>query len=72
MNAITREKHEELKTKIEPLRQQVDSWRQTRGGNEHMPEAWWEGAIALAKVYGVSPVQRILRIVGWNGARWAW
>jgi hypothetical protein len=62
MNAITPEKHEELKAKIEPLRQQVESWRQTRGSNEHMPEALWEGAIALAKVYGVSPVQRILRI----------
>ena len=27
-----------------------------------MPEPLWEEAIALAKVYGVSPVQRILRI----------
>lgn len=62
MNAITPERHEELKAKIEPLRQQVESWRQTRSGNERMPEALWEEAIALAKVYGVSPVQRILRI----------
>ncbi len=53
MNAITPERHEELKAKIDPLRQQVDSWRQTRSGNEHMPEALWEQAIALAKVYGV-------------------
>ena len=27
-----------------------------------MPEPLWEEAIALAKAYGVSPVQRILRI----------
>ena len=27
-----------------------------------MPEPLWEEAIALAKVFGVSPVQRILRI----------
>jgi hypothetical protein len=62
MNAITREQQEELKTRIEPLRQQVESWRQNKAGNEHMPEPLWEAAIALAKVFGVSPVQRILRI----------
>src|SRR5512140_3032765 len=62
MNAITREQHEELKVRIEPLRQQVESWRKNKGSNEKMPEALWEEAVALAKVYGVSPVQRILRI----------
>lgn len=62
MNAITREQHEELKVRIEPLRQQVESWRKNKGSNEKMPEALWEEAIALAKVYGVSPVQGILRI----------
>ncbi len=62
MNAITRELHEELKARIEPLRQQVEGWRVTKGSNEKMPEPLWEEAIALAKVYGVSPVQRILRI----------
>ena len=50
MNAITREQQEELKTRIEPLRQQVESWRQNKAGNEHMPEPLWEAAIALAKV----------------------
>jgi hypothetical protein len=63
MNAITREQHEELKARIDPLRQQVESWRKNKAGNsEQMPEALWEEAIVLAKVYGVSPVQRILRI----------
>ncbi len=62
MNAITREKQEELKTRIEPLRQQVESWRRNKRSNEKMPGPLWEEAIALAKVYGVSPVQRILRI----------
>ena len=62
MNAITPEQHEELRARIEPLRQQVESWRKNKVGNEHMPEVFWEGAIELAKVYGVSPVQRILRI----------
>lgn len=62
MNAITRERHEELKGRIEPLRQQVEEWRKHKGSNEKMPEPLWEAAIELAKVYGVSPVQRILRI----------
>jgi hypothetical protein len=62
MNAITPQQHEELKARIEPLRQQVETWRKNKASNEPMPEALWEGAIELAKVYGVSPVQRILRI----------
>lgn len=62
MNAITRERHEELKVRIAPLLQQVESWRKNKSSNEKMPVPLWEGAIELAKVYGVSPVQRILRI----------
>jgi hypothetical protein len=62
MNAITRERHVELKGRIEPLLQQVENWRKTKGKNETMPEPLWKEAIGLAKVYGVSPVQKILRI----------
>jgi hypothetical protein len=62
MNAITREQHEELKIRIEPLRQQVAEWRKHKGSNEKMPEPLWEAAIELAKVHGVSPVQGLLRI----------
>ena len=62
MNMITPERREELVAKIEPLRQQVEGWRQSRGRNEHMPQALWDAATELAKSYGVSPVQRILRI----------
>ena len=62
MNAITRERHEELKGRIEPLLQQVENWRKAKGKNEKMPELLWTEAIGLAKVYGVSPVQKILRI----------
>jgi hypothetical protein len=62
MNAITRERHEELKVRIEPLLQQVEDWRKAKGKNEKMPEPLWKEAISLAKAYGVSPVQKILRI----------
>ena len=62
MNAITRERQVELKGRIEPLRQQVENWRKSKGSNEKMPEPLWAEAIELAKIYGVSPVQRILRI----------
>ena len=62
MKMITPEKKEELTVRIEPLRQQVESWRKAKVANEPMPEPLWEAAIELAKIYGVSPVQRILRI----------
>lgn len=62
MNAITRERHEELKERIEPLLQQVEQWRKNKGRNEKMPEPIWEAATELAKAYGVSPVQGILKI----------
>ena len=63
MNTITLERREELATQIEPLRQQAEAWRQSRSGlSEPMPKPLWEAATALAKSYGVSPVQRILRI----------
>lgn len=62
MNAITPERREELKLRIEPLRAQVEEWRKNKGINEKMPEPLWEAATELAKVYGVSPVQRILKI----------
>lgn len=62
MNAITPERHEELKARIEPLRQQVELWRKNKTGNELMPETFWAGAVELAKLYGVSPVQKILRV----------
>ncbi len=62
MNTITQAKREELAAKIEPLRQQIESWRRTRARNEPMPEPLWAVATGLAKEYGVSPVQRILRI----------
>jgi hypothetical protein len=62
MKVITPERHEELKARIEPLRQRVDIWRGNKSGNEHRPEEFWTEAVALAKLYGVSPVQKILRI----------
>src|SRR4051794_33903795 len=62
MNMNTKEKREELAAKIEPLRLQVQAWRQSRPPGQRMPEPLWEAATQLAKEYGVSPVQGILRI----------
>jgi hypothetical protein len=62
MNAITPEWHQELKARIEPLRQPLESWRKHKTGNQFMPETLWEGAVELAKLYGVSAVQKILRV----------
>src|SRR6516164_2944485 len=62
MNMISKEKREELVIKIEPLRQQIETWRKSRPPGQRMPEALWEAATQLAKEFGISPVQGILRI----------
>jgi hypothetical protein len=62
MNMLTKEKREELLAKITPLREQVEAWRRSRAPGQRMPEALWEGATQLAKEFGVSPVQGILRV----------
>jgi len=48
--------------RIEPLLRQVEQWRQHRVPGQKMPEPLWEQATELAKIYGVSPVQGILKI----------
>ena len=62
MNMISKEKREELAAKIEPLRLQIQAWRQSRPLGQRMPEPLWEAATQLAKEYGVAPVQGILRV----------
>jgi len=59
---MTQNQREELSSKIEPLRQQIEAWRKSRAPGQRMPEPLWEGATELAKQFGVSPVQRILRV----------
>src|ERR1017187_6669279 len=68
INIISKAKREELVTKIEPLRQRIETWRKTRVRNEHMPEPLWVEATELAKGYGVAAVQGILRI-DYNGLK---
>ncbi len=62
MNPITKAKRAELVEKIAPLRQRIEGWRVARRRNEKMPEELWGPATELARDYGVSPVQGILRI----------
>src|ERR1044072_6083123 len=59
---MTQTQREELNTKIEPLRQQVEAWRKSRAPGQRMPEALWEAATELAKGFGVSPGRRFLRV----------
>ena len=59
---ISKEKREELAAKIEPLRQEVEAWRKIRPPGQRMPESLWQAATELAREYGVSPVQGILRV----------
>lgn len=50
MNAITPERHRERKERIEPLRQQVETWRKTKTGRQPMPEAFGEAAVELERM----------------------
>jgi hypothetical protein len=47
---------------VEPLRCQLETWRQTRKHGEHIPESLWEAAAKLAGAFGVSPVARALGV----------
>ena len=62
MKMISKEKREELRAKIRPLLEQGRAWREVRRPNERMPESLWAPATELAKIYGLAPVQGILRI----------
>jgi len=62
MNMISKARREELAAKIEPLRLEIQAWRESRPRGQRMPEPLWEAATQLAKEYGVAPVQGILRV----------
>jgi len=62
MQMLPKDKRQELLEAIEPLKEKIGQWRQTRTVNEHMPEALWAPAAELARRYGVAAVQGILRV----------
>jgi hypothetical protein len=51
-----------FRSEVEPLRCQLEAWRQTRKQGEHIPESLWETAAKLAGAFGVGRVARALGV----------
>ena len=47
---------------VEPLRGQLDAWRQSRARGERIPESLWQAAAELARAFGVGRVARALGV----------
>lgn len=57
-----RKKTRPADTRIEPLRQQIEHWRQMRAKRSPMPEPLWRAAVGLAREHGVYAAARALRL----------
>ena len=49
-------------TEVEPVRCQLQAWRQTRKHRDRIPESLWQAMAQLARAFGVSRVCQALRI----------
>ena len=45
-----------------PVRQQLESWRQTRTRPGPLPPPLWQAAVELARVHGINPVAQALNL----------
>ncbi len=59
---MDREASQTVAPALEELRQQFDAWRRERRPGQHIPEALWNMAAALAREIGVNPVVRALHL----------
>jgi hypothetical protein len=50
---VGQKKSRQTETPSEPLRQQIQHWRQTRTKRSPMPEPLWQAAVGLAREHGV-------------------
>lgn len=49
-------------TRVEPVRQQIQHWRETRAKRSPMPEPLWRAAVGLAREHGVYAAAQALRL----------
>ena len=59
---MEREASQTVAPALEELRQQFAAWRRERRPGQHIPEALWNVAAALAREIGVNPVVRALHL----------
>lgn len=62
MTANIHSKTETFLSKIEPVRRQLQAWRQTRKHRERIPESLWKAMAELARVFGVSRVAQAMGV----------
>jgi hypothetical protein len=59
---VGRKKTRLLDARVEPLRQQIEHWRQMRAKRSPMPEPLWRAAVGLAREHGVYAAAQALRL----------
>jgi hypothetical protein len=59
---VGRKKTRLLDARVEPLRSQIERWRQTRARRSPMPEPLWRAAVELARKHGVYAAAQALRL----------
>jgi hypothetical protein len=59
---VGRKKTRPADTRVEPLRQQIEHWRQMRAKRSPMPEPLWRAAVGLAQEHGVYGAAQALRL----------
>jgi hypothetical protein len=59
---VGRKKTKLLDARVEPLRKQIERWRQTGAKRSAMPDALWGAAAELAREHGVYAAARALRL----------
>jgi hypothetical protein len=59
---VGRKKTRLLDARVEPLRMQIERWRQTRAKRSPMPEPLWRAAVGLARKHGVYAAAQALRL----------
>jgi hypothetical protein len=59
---VGRNKTRQPSTRIEPIRQQIEHWRQMRVKRSPMPEPLWRAAVGVAREQGVYAAAQALRL----------
>jgi hypothetical protein len=62
MTATIKTKSTAFRSEMEPVRSQLQAWRQTRKRGEHIPETLWRALGELARGFGVGRVSKALGV----------
>jgi len=54
--------NEQLLAKLQPAREALETWRQTRKHRQSIPAEVWDQIVPLARAHGINPVSTALRL----------